>query len=233
MPIYAGCVVRVADRVLLHQCFASEEIPPAATSPVLWGDLISKCGAPNFRTSGFVEIGEPPLRLSFHVLSDDEIAFALISDESTTRRMAHLALDEVNKLFKKMFVESPAKLSSKSCDVFKVPLQQLMQKFSDDRVHVDEKIKKVKQTVEEVKVLALDNVERVLQRGQQIDEIISATDELQVQAAGFQRNSRALRTQMWWNDMKGKMMIGGGVIAFLLIVYFVFCGGVSCGSKTS
>lgn len=163
-------------------------------------------------------------------MSDDELSFAIITDEKTARRTAHLALDEVSKLFKKMFVESPSKLNAATCEVFKAPSQQLLVKLSDEN-QVDDKVKRVKQTVEEVKGLALDNVERVLQRGQQIDEIIAATDDLQAQAQGFQRNSRSLRNQMWWNSMKSRVAIGIAVGVFLLIVYFVFCGGISCSSK--
>lgn len=165
-------------------------------------------------------------------MSDDEVGFALVSDEATSRRAAHAALDEIGKLFHRMFVEPVVKLSNTSCDVFKLPLLQVMAKYAEPNVLVDDKIKRVKQTVEEVKGLALDNVERVLQRGQQIDEIISATDDLQAQAQGFQRSSRALRQQMWWNDIRAKAAIGGGIAVFLLLVYFVFCGGISCSSSS-
>lgn len=226
MTIFGACVVRLADQLLLHQSLVPEE--RSGVPPSVWKDLISRCNAPNFRTSSLIECEEQSKRLGYHVLSDDELAFAILTDEDSTRRGAHLALDEISKMFQKMFVEPPEKLSRNSCSVFQQPLLQILDRHSSSQVSVDEKVKQVKRTVEEVKGLALDNVERVLARGQQIDEIISATDDLQSQAQGFQRNSRALRNQMWWNNAKTKFFIAGGVISFLLIVYFVFCGGISC-----
>jgi hypothetical protein len=228
MSIFGACVVRVSDRLLLHQLVVASDVQQP---PPVWGEVISKCCAPNFRTSAFVDCSDSPQRIGYHILSDDEVAFALITDEQMTRRGAHLILDEISKLFHKMFVEAPHKLSSKSCDVFQQPLQQLIARQVSS-AGVDEKVKQVKRTVEEVKGLALDNVERVLARGQQIDEIISATDDLQSQSQGFQRSSRALRNQMWWNNAKAKAFVVGGVVAFLLIVYFVFCGGLSCSSSS-
>jgi vesicle-associated membrane protein 7 len=219
MPFLGTLVVRLSDKLLLFKSQTDETV-----SPTIWGELITRCTAPNFRTSSFLADDEK--RFGFHILSDDEIAFTLLSDESTTRRSAHIALDDISKLFKKMFVESPSKLSSNACDVFQQPLLQLLARHA--KPDTDEKVRQVKRTVEEVKGLALDNVEKVLARGQQIEEIISATDDLQSQAQGFQRNSRALRNQMWWNNAKTKIFIIGGVLAFLLIVYFIFCGGISC-----
>lgn len=94
----------------------------------------------------------------------------------------------------------------------------------------DAKVKQVKLAVDEVKNIALDNVERVIQRGQRIDDIVQATDDLQFQAQGFQRNSRDLRNQLWWNSMKGKLLIGGVAVIFILLVLFTFFGGN--GKKT-
>lgn len=94
----------------------------------------------------------------------------------------------------------------------------------------EDKLQQVRTVVDEVKTIALDNVEKVLQRGTQIDEIVEKTDELQNAAVGFQRQSRNLRNQMWWNNTKGTLVIAGVVTAFLVVVYIVFCGGLSCSS---
>lgn len=224
MSLLGALVVRISDRLLLHQCQTDEKI-----APFVWGEVISRCTAPNFRTSSFLsDSSDAAKRFGFHILSDDEIAFAILSEEGTTRRSAHIALDDVAKLFKKMFVEAPSKLSPSSCSVLQQPLLQLLTRHASLDTTVDDKVKQVKRTVEEVKGLALDNVEKVLARGQQIEEIISATDDLQSQAQGFQRSSRALRNQMWWNNSKTKVFIAIGVLVFLLIVYVIFCGGISC-----
>lgn len=221
MSLFGAVVVRLHDKLLLHQSSCEDGVPASA-----WGEIISRCSAQNFRTSFIADSSGK--RFGFHISSDDELAYAILSDENTSKRAAHLALDDLMKLFKKMFVESPSKLASNSCTVFQQPLLLLLARHSGANANVDEKVMQVKRTVEEVKGLALDNVERVLARGQQIEEIISATDDLQSQAQGFQRSSRALRNQMWWNNAKAKFFIALGVIFFLLIVYFIFCGGVTC-----
>ena len=229
MPLFGAVVVRVSDRLVLCQSTASEAADIPATA---WADLISKCSAPRFRQSVFGEF-EPGRRVGIHVCTDDEFGVGIFSDEHCPRKVAHAALDEGIKLFRKMFVEAPSKLTPKTVEVFKKPLADVLAKYHGSDAVTDEKVKKVRAAVDEVKELALDNVERVLARGQHIDEIVQQTDELQSQAAGFQRNSKMLKNQMWWNNMKGKLIIAGVILVFLLVVYVVFCGGLSCSSGGS
>lgn len=228
MPFFGGLCVRISDRCVLAQSQVNQNVLTVA-APV-YAEAIKRCCAPKFRTTYFAnsETG----RVSVHVMTDDKMGFAVVTDENMSRRTAHFVLDEVSKLFNKMFAEGPEALNPKTCDVFTKPLGDFLIKCSDP-ANVEDKVKKVRIAVDEVKELALDNVEKVLQRGQQIDDIVSATDELQSQAISFQGNSRALRQQLWWNNMKGNIVMVVVVVVFLFIVYLVFCGGLSCSSSAS
>lgn len=228
---YGAVVVRLVDRVMLSK---TPGVPTDGfTIPgTAWADLVSRCSAPHFRTSAFLNVTadrDPTqeVTLSYHIMTDDALGYGIIGAKGVSRREGHAALDELAALFKKMFVEQPAKLNPKLVDVFARPAREMLVKLSSGAA-VDageNKVKKVKLAVDEVKNMALDNVERVIQRGQRIDDIVQATDDLQFQAEGFQRNSRDLRNQMWWNSMQGKLMIGGVVAFMLLIMYFTFFAG--------
>jgi vesicle-associated membrane protein 7 len=240
MPFFGGLVLRISDRLVLCR---SEGVPDVLGIPsTAWATVVSKCSSPNFRTSGFLDLEEGfgpevkerperPRRIGYHISSDDEVAFAVVTDEQTPRRSAHLVLDEVQKIFKKMFVEGTRKLTPKSAEVFGIPLQEMLVRYSDES-NVDEKIKKIRKTVDDVKGMALENVEKVLQRGQQIEDIVAVTEDLQAQATGFHSSSRQLRQAMWWNGVKGKLIIGAAALLFIVIVYFIFCGG-GCGSNSA
>ncbi|KAH9597734.1 Synaptobrevin [Trypanosoma melophagium] len=246
--MYGGVVVRLADRMLLCKApgYPTQDISIPATA---WTELVSKCSVPNFRGSAFLTLDnnningaaalaaapgggmEGPVQLSYHILSDNELSFALLGGKDVSRRQGHAALDEVAKTFRKMFVENVSKLTTKSVDVFVKPYRDVMVRMSESGDSED-KVQRVKKAVAEVKDLALDNVERVIQRGQRIDDIVQTTEDLQFQAQGFQRSSRDLRQQLWWNSVKGKLMFGGVAAFFIVIVMFVFFSGGNTNNNT-
>lgn len=254
MPYYGGIIVRITDRCILSQCMTStpsladtttsnnsstSTAPPTVTSPSypieismnVWAEVIAKCSTSNYRSSFAVPGDAPGSRFGVHVCTDDTLGYGLVSDADTSRRLGQLTVDEVTKLFKKMFPESVARLTPKQCDAFRKPFAQLLVRYSDEK-NLDDKVTKVRSAVEEVREIALDNVEKVLQRGSQIDDIVAQTEELQSQSQGFHTSARNLKNQMWWNSMKTKLALGGLVAAFLLIVFFVFCGG-GCGKSST
>lgn len=225
MPFFAALVVRLADSCVLSR-FSNAEL-----EPTVWNDIVTKCQAPKYRTTYLLGGGErtgSEKRLAVHIMTDAFVGFACVSDSTLPRRTGHLFLDELAKVFYKMFVEPPEKLTSTLCASFNSTMKEHITRSSEKLP--EDKLQQVRTVVDEVKTIALDNVEKVLQRGTQIDEIVEKTDELQNAAVGFQRQSRNLRNQMWWNNTKGTLVIAGVVTAFLVVVYIVFCGGLSCSS---
>lgn len=227
--IYGVAVVRIVDRAMLVKAPGMPTndftIPNTA-----WAELASKCAASHFRTSLFINVtsdSDPTkeIALSYHVMTDDALGYGIICGKAMARLQGHSALDELAALFKKMFVESPSKLTPKMADVYAKPAREMMVRLSGSGNSNDDKVKKVKVAVEEVKGMAMDNVERAIQRGQRIDDIVQATDDLQYQAEGFQRSSHQLSNQIWWNSMRGKLLIGGVACVFLLLVFFTFFAG--------
>ncbi|CCW62952.1 unnamed protein product [Phytomonas sp. EM1] len=226
--LYGGVVVRISDRMIL--CKISGVPTENFSIPgTVWAEVVSKCVAPHFRTSSFLNVTSDldptkEVQLSYHITTDEALGFALICGKDVGRRHAQSTLDELTALFHKMFVEDTSKLTPRMADMFSKPARDVLVKMSSESGGED-KVRRVKQAVDEVKNLALDNVERVLQRGQKIDDIVQATEDLQYQAQGFQRSSRELRNQLWWNTMKGKLVVGGIAAVFILLVLFTFFAG--------
>ena len=71
---------------------------------------------------------------------------------------------------------------------------------------------------------------QVLDRGEKIELLVDKTENLQFQADSFQRQGRQLRRKMWIQSLQMKLMVGGAVLSFILIVWVVACGGFKCSS---
>ena len=67
----------------------------------------------------------------------------------------------------------------------------------------------VQRQVDAVRDVMVENIERVLERGERLELLVDKTDGLRDQAARFQASGRALRQRMWWN-VSWSFFLGGG-----------------------
>jgi len=63
-----------------------------------------------------------------------------------------------------------------------------------------------------------ENINKVSQRGEQLDSLQDKTDNLAVSAQGFRRGANRVRKQMWWKDMKMRMCLIAGIIILLIVI---------------
>uniref|UniRef100_A0A667WSQ9 Si:ch73-234b20.5 n=1 Tax=Myripristis murdjan TaxID=586833 RepID=A0A667WSQ9_9TELE len=81
------------------------------------------------------------------------------------------------------------------------------------------KLDQVQGQVNEVKVILKDNINKVLERGERLDDLIGKTDGLQATAESFQKTSTRVARKYWWKNIK--MMIIIGVIVLIIIILII------------
>ncbi|EST09468.1 Synaptobrevin [Kalmanozyma brasiliensis GHG001] len=64
-----------------------------------------------------------------------------------------------------------------------------------------------------------DNINKVNERGENLNSLQDKTDNLAVSAQGFRRGANRVRKQMWWKDMK--MRIGIVILLCVIIIPIV------------
>eukprot|EP00796_Vickermania_ingenoplastis_P010070 gene10070-7040_t len=219
LPLYAAAVVRLSD--CMELCLApGVKLPDGRPFPQQLVDDIEQqyCKVPEFAVSDNRTVdGEA---YSFHVMTDEELGFVILAGKSISRVKGLEALQEVSSLFRRMFVESPARLTTESTLTFVKPAHDLLIRLGAAPLEGTSGLNKVKRDIEEVKNIAIDNVNRAVQRGAKLDDIMEATDDLQFQAQGFHQNSRDVYNQIWWSSMKTKLLMGGAAFAFVLLILF-------------
>ncbi|KAM9841186.1 vesicle-associated membrane protein 3 [Aulostomus maculatus] len=87
------------------------------------------------------------------------------------------------------------------------------------------KLDQVQGQVNEVKVILKDNINKVLERGDRLDDLIGKTDDLQASADSFQRTSTRVARKYWWKNIK-MMAIIGVVVTIILILIILFATNV-------
>ncbi|KAI0277069.1 synaptobrevin-like protein [Russula aff. rugulosa BPL654] len=63
-----------------------------------------------------------------------------------------------------------------------------------------------------------DNITKVVERQERLDSLQDKTDNLAVSAQGFRRNANRVRKNMWWKDMKMRLIIGVAIAVIIVII---------------
>lgn len=63
-----------------------------------------------------------------------------------------------------------------------------------------------------------DNITKVAERGERLDSLQDKTDNLAVSAQGFRRGANRVRKNMWWKDMKMRIIIGVAIAVIIIII---------------
>eukprot|EP00835_Amoeboradix_gromovi_P001955 NODE_100_length_20777_cov_0.240884.p17 type:complete len:126 gc:universal NODE_100_length_20777_cov_0.240884:5662-6039(+) len=85
--------------------------------------------------------------------------------------------------------------------------------------------KQLQSEVNEVVGIMQDNIHKVMERGEQLDQLQTKTDDLQQSSMQFRRGANRVRRQMWWRDMKVKLLIGGTIIIIIIIIVVAATSG--------
>ncbi|KAL1919720.1 uncharacterized protein VTP21DRAFT_1651 [Calcarisporiella thermophila] len=77
---------------------------------------------------------------------------------------------------------------------------------------------KVQEQVTQVLGIMQDNINKVMQRGDNLEDLATKTDNLHATSSQFRRGAHALRRRMWWKDFRMWILIGIVVIVLLIII---------------
>lgn len=76
-----------------------------------------------------------------------------------------------------------------------------------------------KAKVEEVVDIMRINVERIVERGQNLEDVDQRAEALKQSSLQFQQHSATLHNRQWWANLKWKIVLG--VLLIILIILIV------------
>ncbi|EEF46598.1 vesicle-associated membrane protein 727 [Ricinus communis] len=184
---------------------------------------------------------------TFNFLIDSGFVFLVVADESTGRSVPFVFLERVKDDFKQRYgagINNEAHPLADDDDDDDLFADRFSIAYNLDRdfgprlkehmqycmSHPEEisKLSKLKAQITEVKGIMMDNIEKVLDRGERIELLVDKTENLQFQADSFQRQGRQLRRKMWLQNLQMKLMIGGAILVLIVILWLLVCRGFKC-----
>ncbi|KAI9297224.1 synaptobrevin-domain-containing protein [Neoconidiobolus thromboides FSU 785] len=159
----------------------------------------------------------------FHYISEKGVIFLCMADEEFGRRIPFAFLEDIKNLFFKSYTkEFYESVPIYGINEFSKVLKSKMEFYSNDPSA--DKFKQVKGEIAGVKDVMVQNIERVLERGERIDILVDKTDNLNQTSFAFRKRSTALRRSLWWKNTRLKIMLGASIMFILYIIACSICG---------
>jgi vesicle-associated membrane protein 7 len=160
----------------------------------------------------------------FHYVVQEGVTYLAMADKEYLRVHAYAYLAEVQEQFLRTYGDrwKTAIAFSFQAD-FQRTLNTLMDKFNDKK---DEKIAKIQQNINQVKDVMIQNIDKVLERGERIELLVEKTEILDQHAFKFKRGATQLKRKMWWRNVKWWIIL---LLVLALVIYIILA--IACGPK--
>lgn len=174
-------------------------------------------------------------KYTFNFLKSNGYTFLCVADETYGREIPYACLQRIADEFMPKYGEKAKGLAAHSLD--KVFGPRLKEHLEYCTTHAEEisKTAAVLKQVNDVKGIMVENIEKVLARGEKIEVLVEKTDDLRVQAQRFQKEGRNLRNKFWWQNLRMKIVLALVVVLLAVIIFVLVCfsGGNSCIKKNN
>ncbi|KAH7671923.1 vesicle-associated membrane protein 7 [Dioscorea alata] len=168
-------------------------------------------------------------RYVFHVKRTDGITVLCVADDSAGRRIPFAFLDDIHGRFVKTYGRAcHTALAYAMNDEFSRVLSQQMEYYSSDP-NAD-RINRIKGEMSQVRNVMIENIDKVLERGDRLDLLVDKTANMQGNTMRFRRQARRFRNSVWWRNVKLTVIL---VLILLIIIYVIVafaCHGVTLPS---
>uniref|UniRef100_A0A6U4MYF0 V-SNARE coiled-coil homology domain-containing protein n=1 Tax=Hemiselmis andersenii TaxID=464988 RepID=A0A6U4MYF0_HEMAN len=155
----------------------------------------------------------------FHIMVFDGLTYMCMAEEDFGRRAAFSFLEDIKNKFSTTYGErGRTALAYSMNEDFSRVLSKQMDHYSASGDN--DKIERVKADMDDVKNVMVDNIEKVLKRGEKIELLVDKTDNLNQQSIRFKKHSSQLKTAMWWQNARLMIFVGAVVVVVALIAYY-------------
>lgn len=110
---------------------------------------------------------------------------------------------------------------------FNTELKSTLNRFN----HINSSsVASVQSQIDDTKAIMVANIEKVMDRGENLDAIHEKSESMKIHALQFRNKGRKLRKHLWWQNTKMKIAIGVGVLVLGFVIFLAACRGFKCVS---
>ncbi|XP_056173465.1 vesicle-associated membrane protein 721-like [Syzygium oleosum] len=87
---------------------------------------------------------------------------------------------------------------------------------------------KGKALVSEAKRVMMEDIEKVLDRGEEFELLVDKTEDLRSPAQDVRQQGNQMRRKLWLRNLKIKLIVLGTIVTLILIKVLTICDGFKC-----
>lgn len=165
-------------------------------------------------------------RYIFHVKRTDGLTVLCMADDTAGRRIPFAFLEDIHQRFVRTYGRAVHSANPYGMnDEFSRVLSQQMEYYSNDP-NAD-RINRLKGEMSQVRNVMIENIDKVLERGDRLELLVDKTTNMQGNTMRFRKQARRFRNTAWWKNVKLIIML---IVLLLVIAYLVLafvCHGVT------
>uniref|UniRef100_A0A453S4Q3 V-SNARE coiled-coil homology domain-containing protein n=1 Tax=Aegilops tauschii subsp. strangulata TaxID=200361 RepID=A0A453S4Q3_AEGTS len=147
-------------------------------------------------------------------------------------RVPFIYLEDIQMRFMKNYGRvAHSALAYAMNDEFARVLHQQMEFFSSNPSA--DTLNRLRGEVSEIHTVMVDNIEKILDRGDRISLLVDKTSTMQDSGFHFRKQSKRLRRALWMKNVKLLAVLTGVIVLLLYLIIAAFCGGLSLPSCRS
>lgn len=154
----------------------------------------------------------------FHVLVENGIIYLCAANAAFGRRLPYAYLLEIKRRFTSGSLHTRAKFAMEhelERDFGHI-MQQQMVRFSTGE---GDQVMELQSQVDGVMGVMTQNIEKIIERGDKIDDLLDKTAELDESSSQFRNTSRHVRRKMMWKNCRMWLIIG--IVVAVIITFIV------------
>ncbi|KAK3441054.1 hypothetical protein EUGRSUZ_B01305 [Eucalyptus grandis] len=168
---------------------------------------------------------------TFNFLLEDGYAYCVVAKESVAKQISIAFLERVKVDFKKRYGGGKADTAvAKSLNKEFGPIMKEHMKYIIEHAEEIDKLIKVKAQVSEVKSIMLENIDKAIDRGENLTILADKTENLRDQAQAYKKQGTQIRRKMWYQNMKIKLVVFGILLFLILVIWLSICHGFDCSN---
>lgn len=159
--------------------------------------------------------------MTVYVLVEQGVAFCVLAPTNFGKQRSFNCLDALKRNFESAdlfgrVVDAGAGGLSWS---FGNTLQMQMEKHS--KADGSQQVREMQSKVDEVKDVMVQNVKKVMDRGEKLDDLMDRAEDLEIKADQFRSTTKEVRKKFWWQNMRMKLIIAASLILIITVIVII------------
>ncbi|KAL2920265.1 hypothetical protein HK105_200335 [Polyrhizophydium stewartii] len=150
----------------------------------------------------------------FHCLGRAGVTYLCLADEAFGRRVPFAFLEDLARRFQGTYGERAKTAITYGLQEFAPTMAQMMESYSSGS---GDRFAGLQNEIDQVRGIMVNNIEKVLERGERIDLLVDKTEALSQASFAFKKRSTALRRAMWWKNTRLMILLVVVMLCLILI----------------